>query len=182
LSTTYQTRIDFRTNLIDYLRIAFLQCCATLFRLSLATLKSKSLCSIDISHMEDKQSKRMKTVRYAVFGFYGNENLGDEAIVEAVIANTRDSIPDAELRCISVQPVDSEERHKVHADSIFLPSATYQSKRDQIAAQQSTATSNASPSEENSWLNLLRNRLRSLPLMRPASLTGSPHPATPVYY
>jgi len=163
-----QTRIDFRTNSIDYLRIDLLQCCATLFRLSLAALKKKSLCSIDNSHMEDRQSKRMKTVRCAVFGFYGNENLGDEAIIEAVIANIRDSIPDAELRCISVQPVDSEERHKVHADCIFLPSATYQSQRDRIAAQQSTATSNASPSEASGWFNLLYNRLRSLPLMRPA--------------
>lgn len=117
--------------------------------------------------MEDEQSKHPKALRVAVFGFYGNENLGDEAIVEAVITNVRDSFPGAELRCISVHPVDSKERHKVDADSIFMPSATYKSQRVKIVEEQATSTSDVPPFEENSRTNSMRNRLKRLPLLRP---------------
>lgn len=48
-----------------------------------------------------------------VFGHYGNENLGDETIVAAVIQNARRHCPGAKIYCFSVNPEDSRRRHDV---------------------------------------------------------------------
>ncbi|MBN1377795.1 MAG: polysaccharide pyruvyl transferase family protein [Gammaproteobacteria bacterium] len=60
--------------------------------------------------MSDNHRKKI-----AVFGHYGNQNLGDEAIIEAVIGNCRKRHPDAEIICISIDPKDSAKRHAVDA-------------------------------------------------------------------
>ncbi len=50
-----------------------------------------------------------------VFGHYGNENLGDEAIITAVLQNLHKLWPDVEARCFSVVPEDSARRYGVPA-------------------------------------------------------------------
>ena len=52
-------------------------------------------------------------VTIGVFGHYGNNNLGDEAIVLAVIQNLKQRIPNVEIRCFSINPQDSEARYGV---------------------------------------------------------------------
>ena len=54
-----------------------------------------------------------KPVRIGVFGHYGNKNLGDEAIVAAVIQNLRLRIPNVELEGLSINPIDTEKRHGI---------------------------------------------------------------------
>jgi len=39
-----------------------------------------------------------------IFGHYGNENLGDEAIIDALILRIRKDPPNAEIRCFSIHP------------------------------------------------------------------------------
>ena len=50
-----------------------------------------------------------------VFGHYGNNNLGDEAIIESSIQNIRERDPDAEVCCFSLRPADTAVRHNVEA-------------------------------------------------------------------
>lgn len=50
-----------------------------------------------------------------VFGHYGNENLGDEAIIEALVARIRTERSDVEIRCFSIHPRDSSRRYGVAA-------------------------------------------------------------------
>ena len=115
--------------------------------------------------MEDDPSRSTKTRRIAVFGFYGNENLGDEAIVEAVIDNVRELIPGAEPTCISVNPVDSRERHGVTADPIFPPAKSYRSIRERMAEQKNKqATSKPKPSDSPDPSSL-RTKIKNLPLI-----------------
>ncbi len=56
--------------------------------------------------------------KIGVFGHYGNENLGDEAITTAVIQNIRRRFPDAEIIAFSINPHDTEMRHGVPAFAI----------------------------------------------------------------
>ena len=115
--------------------------------------------------MPDDNPSPAATPRIAVYGFYGNENLGDEAIVEAVIDNVRELIPGAALTCVSVNPVDSEARHGVAADSIFLPAKEYHSHRERIAAESAATSRNTELAEETAHSPSFRHRLRTLPLV-----------------
>lgn len=54
-------------------------------------------------------------VTIGVFGHYGNENLGDEAIVEAVIQAIHAHVPGAKICAFSIKPADTEVRYRVPA-------------------------------------------------------------------
>lgn len=56
-----------------------------------------------------------KRIRIGILGHYGNQNLGDESIIEAVIRNLRQRLPDADIVCLSIDPFDSQARHGVDA-------------------------------------------------------------------
>lgn len=56
-----------------------------------------------------------KPIRIGILGHYGNQNLGDESIIEAVIRNLRQRLPDADIVCLSIDPFDSQARHGVDA-------------------------------------------------------------------
>jgi len=115
--------------------------------------------------MPDDSPPTTRSARFAVFGFYGNENLGDEAIVEAVIENIRELIPSAEMTCISVNPVDSRQRHEVQADSIFLPAAQYSSVRQRLEQKKLAAAAGKEVSKDDLATSSLRSRLKRLPLL-----------------
>jgi polysaccharide pyruvyl transferase WcaK-like protein len=51
--------------------------------------------------------------RVAIMGHVGNQNLGDEAIIAAVIQNIRDRWPDAEICGLTITPVDTQNRHGI---------------------------------------------------------------------
>ena len=53
------------------------------------------------------------SMRVGILGHVGNENLGDEAIIAAVIQNIRRRWPDAEIRGFTLVPADTEERHGI---------------------------------------------------------------------
>lgn len=53
--------------------------------------------------------------KIGVFGHVGNKNLGDEAIIAAVIQNIRRRHPGAEIYAFTLHPDDTQERHKVTA-------------------------------------------------------------------
>ena len=53
--------------------------------------------------------------RIGVFGHVGNENLGDEAIISAVIQNIKRRCPEAQIYGFTINPADTEKRHKIPA-------------------------------------------------------------------
>lgn len=57
----------------------------------------------------------MSIRRIGIFGHYGNSNLGDEAIITAVLHHLRRLHPDAELIAFSSNPADTQNRHGVPA-------------------------------------------------------------------
>ena len=52
-------------------------------------------------------------MRVGILGHVGNENLGDEAIIAAVIQNIRRRVPDAEINGFTLNPADTLERHGI---------------------------------------------------------------------
>lgn len=58
--------------------------------------------------MESKYRKKI-----GVFGHYGNKNIGDEAIIAAVVQNIKYLKPGAIIYGFSINPSDTEERHKI---------------------------------------------------------------------
>jgi polysaccharide pyruvyl transferase WcaK-like protein len=60
------------------------------------------------------------TRRIAIMGHVGNENLGDEAIISAVIARLRAKAPGVELIAFTSNPDDTTARHGVPAHPIRL--------------------------------------------------------------
>lgn len=115
---------------------------------------------------DNKEEHSNQRLRVAVFGFYGNENLGDESIVEAVTANLHSLMPNAKLNCISVNPIDSAKRHKIDADPIFLPLSSYQSQRDRM--QKEKFCGDQSPSEYAQSTKSYREVIKSYFLVRAA--------------
>ena len=59
--------------------------------------------------------KRTPIETVGVFGHYGNKNLGDEAIIAAVIHAIKEVKPDTQIIGFSINPVDTEERHKIRS-------------------------------------------------------------------
>jgi polysaccharide pyruvyl transferase WcaK-like protein len=58
--------------------------------------------------------KNLRRIRkIGVFGHVGNENLGDEAIIAAVIQNIRRRYPNAEIYGFTINPEDTRKRHKL---------------------------------------------------------------------
>lgn len=53
-----------------------------------------------------------------IFGHYGNQNLGDEATIEAVVQNLRQRLPEARLYGFSVVPSDTSQRYNIPAYGI----------------------------------------------------------------
>ena len=54
-----------------------------------------------------------------IFGHYGNQNLGDEAIIEAAIDSVTRHFDRPEISCFSIRPEDTAERHGVPAYPII---------------------------------------------------------------
>lgn len=65
--------------------------------------------------MHSSQTPRGDKVTVAVFGHYGHENLGDEAITEAVIHNVHIRWPTAKIIGLTMDPPDTETRYRIDA-------------------------------------------------------------------
>lgn len=105
--------------------------------------------------------------RIAIFGHYGNQNLGDEAIIEAVLRNLRHYIPDAELSCFSINPADSNRRHNVDAFPIRYRSDYFNpappNGLEASGKSLPPQTTDQSVPGQRSW----KARMKALPLLGP---------------
>lgn len=96
-----------------------------------------------------------------VFGHVGNENLGDEAIISAIIQNIKRCYPGAEIHGFTLNPEDTRERHKIPAFPIRridkIPGRATCGNRDQISTQESKGSSKL--------LGQIKIRLKTVPLV-----------------
>ena len=56
-----------------------------------------------------------KNISIGVFGHYGNDNLGDEAIITAMFQNLKLRFPNATFYGLSINPNDTSERYNINA-------------------------------------------------------------------
>ncbi|ONF45448.1 hypothetical protein BTO32_03060 [Marinobacter lutaoensis] len=103
-----------------------------------------------------------KRVRIGVFGHYGNQNLGDESIIEAVIRNLRQRLPDADIVCLSLDPEDSRSRHEVDAFPIrYRPDFFTPRPVSASPPSPSGAPSPSAASAPRAW----KARLKAVPIL-----------------
>jgi polysaccharide pyruvyl transferase WcaK-like protein len=86
-----------------------------------------------------------------IFGHYGNLNLGDEAIITAVIENINHRYSDAQLTCFSVNPQETESRYGITSFPIRpLASGNGHVKVENTIAEPSSKNANESGAAEAS--------------------------------
>jgi len=95
--------------------------------------------------------------RIGVFGHVGNENLGDEAIISAVIQNIKLRCPKAQIYGFTCNPADTEKRHNITAFPIRrLGNPTRSSKESPTSKGSETLPM---------FREQIKSRLKSLPVV-----------------
>ncbi len=102
-----------------------------------------------------------------VFGHYGNQNLGDEAITTAVIQHVIRHWPAARIRGFSVNPADTSERYQVPAFPIRRP--VHVSGGNKSVAESSRAEAKlVGKSRARHRLAAVKSALKQIPLLKRA--------------
>lgn len=115
-----------------------------------------------VTQRESGFAQARESVRgVGVWGHYGNQNLGDEAIIEAVLHQLRRRMPQARLCCFSINPDDSAQRHGVDAYPIrrLVAKKAHQAPPVHSAGPQAAGV----VSGRANW----RQRLAAIPLIGP---------------
>src|SRR5512146_2742177 len=73
-----------------------------------------------------------KARRILIFGNFGTKNFGNEATLQAVLANLRRLIPQAELACICTAPAAASVLHGIAAQPISPPVITLWTPRNRL--------------------------------------------------
>jgi polysaccharide pyruvyl transferase WcaK-like protein len=94
--------------------------------------------------------------RIGIFGHVGNGNLGDEAIIAAVIQNVKRRCPNAQIYGFTINPEDTEKRHKM----IAFPIRRVQKLR----GNKSDLTANKSTKRPQVFTEQIKSKLKTLRL------------------
>ncbi|HEU4724603.1 MAG TPA: polysaccharide pyruvyl transferase family protein [Candidatus Eisenbacteria bacterium] len=87
---------------------------------------------------------RLKTPRrIGILGHVGNGNLGDEAIIDALLRGVREAVPDAEFTAFTVRPADTEARHGIRAFPLRRGADAVRTAPPAVAAVEPRPTSSA---------------------------------------
>jgi len=114
-----------------------------------------------------KNNNLLHSKKNGVFGHYGNKNLGDEAIIEAVIQNIRLRKPESRIACFSLNPVDSRDRYKVAAFPIRRLPTNYKTVINHSNPNESLVPSIISEqtnNDKNSKASI-KNFIKSIPII-----------------
>ncbi len=98
--------------------------------------------------------------RIGILGHVGNQNLGDEAIIAAVIQNVRRRWPEAEILGFTSVPGDTKERHRIRSFPLRQPARSY--------AASDESTGDRDPAQQHvevvqSWRGQVKDLLRKFP-------------------
>jgi len=103
---------------------------------------------------------RLRMLRkIGILGHYGNGNLGDEAIVAAVIQSVKRHAPDATVVGFCVNPVDTAQRHGIQA---FRIRRVVSAPPVGGAGGSQAATTSG---EQRSWRESTKQIIKSIPLL-----------------
>lgn len=107
-------------------------------------------------------------MKVGVFGHYGNKNLGDESIIEAMIGNLRNHIPGCDIVCLSIDPHDSSQRHGVDAFPIRYRHDYFHPRQGATADRQSDSTSTPEITTPQAQPGAgMKSRLKAIPFLGP---------------
>lgn len=103
-----------------------------------------------------------------IFGHYGNENLGDEAIIAAAVQRLPEHLPGVKLRLFSSKPQDSEARYGLPAFPIrYIPPGTLTAS-EQIERERKRKVDHEGKSNlANTRQNPVKRILKAIPLLWP---------------
>ena len=122
-----------------------------------------------MAHGTEPAAARSRPVTIGVFGHYGNENLGDEAIVEATIQCVRRRLPDARIICFSLRPVDTRARYGLPAYPIRSTVYAGPSHRAEVEEHRRTPDSpsdeDGSPVGRNALADRVKAALKGVPVV-----------------
>ncbi|WP_439115339.1 polysaccharide pyruvyl transferase family protein [Hydrogenophaga sp.] len=102
------------------------------------------------------------SLRIGVLGHYGNNNLGDEAIVQAVLENLRLRVPGAELVCFSSNPANTHWRHGVAAHPVSRKASSLGVNHPPPPAQPTHPPAHSADEQSPG----LKERLKAIPGLR----------------
>lgn len=103
----------------------------------------------------------MNSPKIGIFGHYGNQNLGDEAIIEATIQNLRQRIPNVRLIGLSINPEDTHMRYGIESFPIRYNAVFFNPQKNQTSAQNS---SSEQTSQTNTQPSNLPQKKKPLPI------------------
>ena len=110
------------------------------------------------------KNQNIKTI--GIFGHYGNLNLGDEAIITALIENINQRFTDVQLYCFSINPQETESRYGIPTFPIrrLAPESGQQASMSQADEQSiPTAENTASPDKPTSAKTRIVRVIKSIP-------------------
>ena len=109
------------------------------------------------------------SIRVGILGHVGNENLGDEAIIAAVIQNVRRRWPDAEIRGFTIQPIDTEERHGIVTFPLRRGARTTRVEESSVREWVAPPVHRTDASPDASSSGGLKRLVRRIPILFPAA-------------
>ena len=117
----------------------------------------------------DPEPASSRPATIGVFGHYGNENLGDEAIIEASIHNIRKRLPDVHIVCFSLRPIDTATRYSVPAHPIRYTAGSQVSRRAEMEMERRTPRSlgerESNPTRQETVSGRLKAALKAVPII-----------------
>lgn len=100
--------------------------------------------------------------KIGVFNHAGTKNLGDEALLAALVQNVRRRVPDAEIIAFTINPDDTRRRHGISCFPIRRVPKTSPVSQTSVSSN-TVSTAPTTVQSESS----LRSRLKALPGLRP---------------
>jgi polysaccharide pyruvyl transferase WcaK-like protein len=104
-----------------------------------------------------------------VFGHYGNKNLGDEAIIQAVIQNIRQRAPSAQIIGFSIKPEDTTARYGIESYPIrkLHPATSQNDSNDDTSPQRNSESSETTDcsAKQNDIIAKVKKNIKGLPLV-----------------
>lgn len=103
-----------------------------------------------------------KIIKIGIFGHYGNKNLGDESIIEAVIQNIKERTPETEIIGLSINPIDTYSRYNIES----FPIRRISSKKKVVSEQSGSKGSIIHSSiDRNMGISKIVSTAKRIPIM-----------------
>lgn len=119
-----------------------------------------------------------------IFGHYGNENLGDEAIIAACVQRLPEHLPGVKLRLFSSTPRDSASRYGLPAFPIrYIPPGTLTSSEQLNRERQRKVDHQGKSTLSDRKENSVKRFLKAIPLLWPTlrAIRATPGAIVAVY-